>query len=193
MKNRAPGLCSMRLLHSIALPEAFHAATSVDDALLASIERMAFPTNFNVHIVLGRTYMVHCATRTSYGCPFIRRMNICLHSIHLLPARHLKTSRAIIANQSYDGNQQRAHYERIMSALPRAPGSTAENAGDKWFSLPPDGNGWGLTEKSNAVYGIPFTQSLDSASLSVNWYSYLSPLLVNIKRERKYMKIPSSN
>ena len=68
---------------------------------------MAFPTNFNVHIALGRTHVVHCATRTSHGCPLIRRMNICLHSIHLLPARHLKTSTSIIANQSYDGNHKK--------------------------------------------------------------------------------------
>ena len=71
--------CPSFLFHIEALLEAINTSASVNQLLLAGIERMAFGTNINLHLFLGRTGF-KCFTAHAANDAFaVLGMNVFLH------------------------------------------------------------------------------------------------------------------
>ena len=76
-------ISSVFLLQAEALVEAINTSTSVNQLLLAGIERVALGADFNTNVLLGRTSgkdIAACATDSGL---FVLGMDTFLHFVHL--------------------------------------------------------------------------------------------------------------
>ena len=71
------------LLQAEALVEAINTSTSVNQLLLAGIERVALGADFNTNVLLGRTGGKDIAASTADSGLFVIGMDTFLHFVHL--------------------------------------------------------------------------------------------------------------
>ena len=74
-----------------ALLKSVHTSAGINELLFSGKERMAFGTNFNVDVLLGRRSLDHVTACASNGGLIITRMDVLFHSIHLFRRNHTLT------------------------------------------------------------------------------------------------------
>ena len=74
---------TLLLLQAKALIEPINASTSVNQLLLAGVERVALGADFNANVLLGRTSGKDIAAGTANGSLFVIGMDTFLHFVHL--------------------------------------------------------------------------------------------------------------
>ena len=75
------------LLEAELLVEALNASTSVNQLLLAGIERVTLGAYFDANVLLGGTGLDHFAAGTTNGGLLIIGMDAFLHAVHLFHHR----------------------------------------------------------------------------------------------------------
>ena len=76
-------ILSVFLLQAEALVEAINTSTSVNQLLLAGIERVALGADFHTNVLLGRTGSKDIAACAADGGLFVLGMDTFLHFVHL--------------------------------------------------------------------------------------------------------------
>ena len=76
-------ISSVFLLQAEALVEAINTSTSVNQLLLAGIERVALGADLNTNVLLGRTGSKDIAAGTADSGLFVLGMDTFLHFVHL--------------------------------------------------------------------------------------------------------------
>ena len=71
------------LLNTKSLVETVNTSTSIDQLLLAGIERVALGADFNTDVLLGGTSRKDVATGTADGSLFVVGMDAFSHVVHL--------------------------------------------------------------------------------------------------------------
>lgn len=81
--------CLLILAHAVLSVELVNTSARLGSFLLACIERMAFGTDFNVNVLVGRACYKCIATVTCYSCLMIIWMDSLFHVFHLTKFYHI--------------------------------------------------------------------------------------------------------
>ena len=90
------------LLEAELLVEALNASTSVNQLLLAGIERVTLGADFNLDVLLGRTCLDHCTASATNRRLLVVGMDTFLHFVHLFLDNRKRTYCPYLVMPSYD-------------------------------------------------------------------------------------------
>lgn len=102
------------------LLEPIDSTCSVNDLLLACIERMTLRTYVQVQILtFGRTSLDYVAAAASRCNVFIFWVDFCFHNAHLAAEKGRNHTRIVLVRKSPDHGLVTFHYKLLVAALSR--------------------------------------------------------------------------